>query len=385
MKKVVALIDPSSGYERALLHGIGKYARLHGPWNFYCEPPYYTSVSRKQLEIASLREWHPDGIIAHECNRVEDLITLKVPLIVSPCSFLGDPQIPAICTDDRLVGEMAAEHLLRRGFRVFLYCGFQGFRWTQGRLQGFAERIAQGGGQVETHFYRKRRPKRAWLQEQESLANRLCLMPKPLAVMAANDDMGQLVCEACKVTGLKVPEEVSVLGVDNDTLMCDMASPPLSSVALNPERVGFEAGALLDRLMAGEVMSGERIIDHPTHVVARQSTGNLAIADPLVAEAVHFIQKNWRKRLTVSELASHVAVSRRALERRFRRTIQHSVLDEIHAVQANHISQMLIETDMPIKQIADIFGGPDFKYMLRWFRKVTGMTPKMYRMRYGRK
>ena len=377
------LIETSCAYGRELLLGIAKYSRIHGPWMFYKGPPHSADPSEKKRVVSRLMKWANGAIIREP--KSDKLLTVGVPIIVSPNVIRQMPNLPVIVTDCVAVGRIAAEHLLDRGFRQFAYCGFDDMPWSQGREENFCKRITEAG--FETHVYERSLSEieRFFDKEQISLADWLKSLPKPVGLMTCNDDRSQQVVDACIIAGLHVPEEVAIVGVDNDELVCALSNPSLSSIPLNAKRAGYEAAELLDKLMAGEKMAGQRIIDRPTHVVARQSTDILATEDRDVAQAMRFIRQHAKDVIGVTDVVYAVALSRRVLEKRFRRILGRSVLDEIRRVRVAQVARMLVETNLPISRIALALGYPSVKHIARSFRKEKGMTPLAYRKQYGPK
>ena len=210
-------------------------------------------------------------------------------------------------------------------------------------------------------------------------------LPKPVGLMACNDYRGRQVIEACKTAGILVPEEVAVLGVDNDEVICNLANPPLSSIQLNVRRAGYEAAELLDKLMSDKEVTSQKIDVLPTHVITRQSTDIMAISDREVASALRFIRKHSREPIQVSDVARAVALTSRSLQRKFRSVLNRSVHNEISYARMERISQLLIETHLPISLIASEFGFSDVAHMARSFRKIKGTTPLAFRKKYGPK
>jgi LacI family transcriptional regulator len=197
--------------------------------------------------------------------------------------------------------------------------------------------------------------------------------------MACNDERGREVLAACREAGLRVPEEVAVVGVDNDELLCELADPPLSSVALNAEAGGYRAAALLDRMMRGKSRNPERLLVEPLYVVARRSTDIVALDDPEVAAAVHFIQDHASEPIVVPDIVNEVMISRRALELRFRREIGRTLHAEIRRVRLERASRLLVETNMPITQVARASGFRRASYLAQEFCQAFGSTPARYR------
>jgi LacI family transcriptional regulator len=204
-------------------------------------------------------------------------------------------------------------------------------------------------------------------------------MPRPAGVMACNDMRGQHVLDACQRVRLGVPEQVAVIGVDDDVLLCELCDPPLSSVVPNAERIGYEAAALLDRLMAGEKPPREEWRIEPLGVTTRQSSDVLAIDDPNVASAVRYIREHACRGATVPDVLQHVPLSRTILERRFRKYLGRSPQAEIRAVQLKRVQQLLAETDLRLERIAELAGFEHPEYMSVVFKRQTGQTPGEYR------
>jgi len=337
--------------------------------------------------LSDAKDQRVDGIIANIDNAkmAKTLIATGLPAIVIPIRE-RIPGFPYIFDYGDTPGKMAAVHLLSLGLRNFAFCGFENLRWSQARGEDFSRRIVDAG--FQTHFYKRPRLKvqRLWENEQIILADWLKSLPKPIGLMVCNDDRGQYILEACQIAGLHVPDDVAVIGVDNDELICDLTTPPLSSITLNCEKAGYEAAKLLDEMMAGKKVDDKTIISLETsHVVTRQSTDVMAIEDHELAMAVRFIRQHSMEAIQVSDIADSVAVSRRVLERRFREALQRSVHDEIRRVRVEHACRMLVETDLPVSQIAMHLGYPSDKHIARYFKKERGMTPLQYRKKFGRK
>ena len=377
--KVILLIETSRAPGRGLLKGIAKYARLHGPWVFYNEPGGLAKVMPK------MKYWDADGIIMRDSRKVSVALKSGAPFIIYIHQQEAPKDTPFITTDDRKIGRMAAEYLLNRGFRYFAFCGFDDIYWSRNRCKNFSKRIAESG--FENHIYKqpKSRTQCLWENEQAILADWLKSLPKPVGVMTCNDDRSHHVSEACKTAGLGIPEQVAILGVDNDELACELSDSQLSSVALNVQNGGYEAAELLDKLMAGKKPKKQTIIIKPTHIVTRQSTDILAIEDPEVAAAVRFIRQHAKETIQVTDVVNAVALSRRVLEKRFRKVLNRSVLEEIRRVRIDKVVWMLIDTNLSISQIASALGYPSVKHIARYFRREKAMSLVAYRKQYGRK
>ncbi len=200
--------------------------------------------------------------------------------------------------------------------------------------------------------------------------------------MACNDDRARMLSEVRRLSDIHVPDEVAILGVDNDGQVCGSANPPLSSIALATERGGYEAAALLDTLMHGRRPQCNTLIVHPTHVVERQSTDTLAVADPAVARALRFIRDNANKDIRVADLPPVSGVSRRALQDRFKHCLGRTPMEEIHRSRVGRIARLLVETNMSVGEIAAISGFDHDAHVGRFFSRHTGVTPLEYRRKH---
>jgi len=377
--KVILLIEMSTAYGRGMLRGIARYINHYGPWQIYREPPFYIDMKNADEKKSRMLRWQADGMIVREPHRHLEIIQMGIPTIISPNKL---PGIPAIVTDYRRIGRMAADHLIERKYRHFGFCGFDDMPWSRNREKGFTDRLAEVG--FPCHSYRQPASEalRLWENEQPCLADWLRSLPKPVGVMACNDDRGQNIIETCKLIGLHVPEEVAVIGVDNDELVCNLTDPTLSSSALNPEKDGYDAARLLDRLMAGENLTQATINNPPTHVVTRQSTDSLAITDPDIAQAVRYIKQNARRNIQVADVASALAVSRRTLGRKFRKILGSTIHEQIKRARTETIARILIETDLSISRIAQELDFPGGEHLARYFRQEKGLTPREFRKKY---
>ncbi len=383
MRKVILLIEASSSYARGLLQGILEYSRLNGPWTFYREPiaPFYRDQDRK-FHFDRMKKWGADGIITRQPASLRDISALHLPTIATDDNQ-QDPAGPCIVSDYKAIGIMAAEHLLERGFKNFAYCGFNHMCWSLERGRSFHHHLRKRGFEVHFYEYLLSKTQQRWENESALLKEWLKTLPKPVGIMACNDDRGQQVIEACKSAGFYVPEETAVVGVDNDTLLCGLSNPTLSSVSINTMRAGYEAAQLLDDLMKGARPPHMVITACPTHIVTRQSTDTLATEDRLVMKAVHFIRQNAKKSIQVTDVAQKVGISRRSLLDRFRAILDRTVQEEIRRVRIERICEMLLETDLPVCQIALRLDFTSIEHISRYFQQEKGISPLAYRKQYS--
>ena len=249
------------------------------------------------------------------------------------------------------------------------------------RERAFREQLAAAG--FEPHVYAQPdRPRdRVWEREQTFLAEWIRTLPTPVGLFACNDDRGRQVLEACRLANLHVPEDVAVLGVDNDEVFCDLSDPPLSSVALNAETAGYRAAELLDGMMSGRIRKRQRILVEAIGVVTRRSTEVVAVSDPDVVAALQYIRREQGRGISVLSVANEVAVSRRSLEKRFRDAIGRTILEEIQLVRLERAKRMLLETTYPISRVAEMSGFGSTGYFIQFFQSRVGETPRKYRIK----
>ena len=387
VRKVALLVEWSRTYGRGVLRGIGKYVQTHGRWRVY-------QTERKLSETAPawLRKWKGDGIIARiESRKLAAQIKQMGLPVVNLFEHAYHECFPAVLTDNQAIARLAAEHLIERGLKRFAYCGLPSVDCCGERGRPFVQYLEQAG--YEVHVYDPPRRQRTMsisasegyeLQHEEAIVRWLRSLPKPIGLMASNDLRAHQILMLCGDNQLAVPDEVAVIGVDNDEVICGLTQPPLSSIEQNPEEVGYQAAALLDGLMRGEPSPPRSImIVGPKGVVSRQSTDFVAVADPDVAAALRFIREHACDGISVDTILANVPVSRRTLERRFAAILDRSPRDEILRVQLRHIKQLLTVTDYPLAKIAEMTGFHYVESMCSLFKKTTGQTPGEYRRGAG--
>jgi LacI family transcriptional regulator len=379
--KIALLINPSRQYTRGILSGIAEYARLQGLWTFYRPLEYRERQSGRRLR-AVLEALEPDGILMREPEEMDAIVGMGVPIVCFPYTRETIDGVANVITDHRAISEVGAGHLLSLGLRHFGYCGLDDWWWSRRRRNHFREEVGRHGFEVDVYQLPSAPSQRSWDQELPRIGRWLRGLAKPVGIMTCNDDRGGLVIEACKLEGLKVPDEVAVVGVDNDALICDLCSPPLSSVASDLQRIGYEAARMLDQMISGQEKGRPTLCIRPTHVAARQSTDVLAIGDGEVVTALRFIRRSGRLNIGVQQVVEHTRLSRRALEQRFRSVLGHSIHDEIERVRIELLMRLLVETRQPLAEIAQMLGFSDASHASRLFRKVKGISPMTYRRQY---
>ncbi len=381
-RKIALLIEWSRAYGRGVLGGIANYVKAHETWKIY-------QTERRLCDAAPewLKHWQGDGVIARIENEelLEEIRKLDLP-VVDLFEHRSAEGIPGVITDNRAIAHLAADHLIERGLEHFAYCGLPGIYSSEARGECFVEYLKQAGYEVSVYD----NPQLSGssfistsedyeLRCEETVASWVSSLPKPVGLMACNDLRAHQVLMACSDRSIAVPEELAVIGVDNDELICELCHPPLTSIEQNCEGVGYQAAGLLDRLLDGEVPPAKPTLVEPLGVVPRQSTDIVAVGDADVAAAVHFIRGHACDGIQVGDVLQHVQVSRSTLERRFSKLLGRSPKAEILRVQLDRVKHLLSMTDYPLARIAQLAGFEYMESMCECFKRVTGRTPGQYR------
>ncbi len=380
-RRVALLGNVSRRYDRRVIQGVAAYARQAGGWSLYVEEDPLQKLPR-------LERWDGDGILADfdDHKFVVAVRGLKIPVV----GFGGGrgwydeaSQVPYFTTDNAAVGRLAAEHLLACGFTRLAFYGNPRRRlhqWCEEREDAFCARAAAEG--VRCVAYRGRHADaQHWSVQLRELAAWLRGLPRPIGLMACTDIRARQVLEACRMIGARVPEDVAVIGVDNDEMICELTAPPLSSIEQGSRQIGFQAAALLDRLMAGRKPGPLRSVIAPESLIARQSTDVLACDDADVSAAIRFVRQHACDPIRVDDVLQRVPLSRTTLEKRFSGVLHRTVHAEIQRIQVERAKQLLATTDLQVKQIAQRCGFKYVPYLTRVFRLQVGLAPVEFRRR----
>jgi LacI family transcriptional regulator len=376
-RRIGLVLSYSLGYCRGILRGVRSYAERKPDWVF-------APVDPEGTELERLLAWKPAGIIAHIFSRelAQSLAAFRKPL-VNVSSIVSDLPYPCVGIDDAMIGRLAATHLLERGFRRFGFAGQPAHFYSNQREAGFRAAIESAGFKVASYHERGRSfcPRgRLWTFDA-AVRHWLAALEKPVGVFAPSDSWGLQLTEMCRQQGLRIPEDVALVGVDNDDLLCELARPSLSSIAVPAELIGFEAAAVLDRLMSGPRPKPPLLplLLPPLGVITRRSSDILAIADEDLAASVQYIREHAHRPIQVKDVLDVVLVSRRSLERRFRTTLGRSVSQEICCAHMERARNLLSRTEMSMSEVAHNSGFSAGKQLSIVFRREMGLTPSMYR------
>ena len=365
-------------FDRGVLSGVAAYVRERRNWSVFVEEV-------EHQRIPNLHEWDGDGLIVNFDNRS---VAQAVQGIAKPVVGLGggggwydeSSGVPYVFTDDEAIGRLAAEHLLQRGLKQFAFCGYPPTRtkvWVTKRAAGFAGCLAQEGYPCKM-FHGRYTTAQHWERVQAELVAWLRDLPLPIGLMGCYDYRARHVLEACKTADLKVPDDVAIIGVDNDQV-CELADPPLSSVEQGRFQIGYTAASLLDRLMDRKRPGKLSHVIAPVGVVSRQSTDLIYVADREVAEALRLIREQACRGIQPDAIAALLHMSRSSLDQRFKRSIGRPVDAEIRRVRLARAVELLARSDLPLRNVASEAGYANEQYMSAVIGKAFRRTPLQYR------
>ena len=372
-------METSGAYGRGLLRGVAKFNREHANWSTYFHPHGLGDTPPPWLKA-----WRGDGVLARVNSPAisEMLLKMKLPVVNLRLTAHDDP-FPYVGLDHAKVSQLAAEHLLSLGLKNFGFCGrpHGANPGLDERAIAFRQAIESAGMEcvVFPTGQSGRKSLEGWESEQERLSAWIVSLPKPVGIMCSNDERGLQLLDACRRCGCSVPDEAAVVGVDNDEMLCDLSIPPLTSIDVNTEQIGYEGAALLERMMSGEKQSPAITKLAPRSVVPRRSTDVIASEDAEVNSAVAFIRASGGRPISVPEVLAHLGMSRTALQERMKRVLGRTIHEEIERVRLARVKELLISSDMTIKQVAIATGFSSVQYLTRVFRAEVGETPARFR------
>lgn len=384
-RKVGLLVESSRSYGRDILRGIAQFAQTRSKW----------SLLHQEMTIgAHLPEWmkksNINGVIARVDNRnIKPLRQLGVPFVdVYCCQSFKD--IPQVDTDDRKVVELAFMHFWDRGFRRFAFCGFQHAHYSDVRRSHFRELVTNAGCPLSVYETpgKPNAPlssvEESGVDDMDAISTWLKSLTPPTGLFVCNDIRGQQVLNVCRQLTLNIPDDIAVIGVDDDDAVCPLSDPPLSSVYPDAKKVGFRAAEILDGMMDGKKVDKEIQFISPINVVERLSTQVVAVEDRELARVCRFIRENACDGIDVNDVAKFTSISRRQLERRFRSELNRTPHEEITAAQVSRVKQLLLETEMTLEQISPLAGYSHKESMSTVFKREMGDTPGAFRSNHSK-
>ncbi|MBQ4285847.1 MAG: substrate-binding domain-containing protein [Bacteroidales bacterium] len=378
MINVILLIDCSGEFDRKLLRGIVRYSNEHGPWQFYRMPSWYRWDENGEEHILDWAvKWKADAIIGRWNSPSAPLLKkLGIPIVLQ--NYHDRSKDYSTLTGDYIgTGRMAADFFIKRRFSRFAYFGLKDVIWSEERLQGFAEQVGRIGGSLSTLMID--------VPENEArgqIARWLHTLTGPVAMFCCSDSHALIISEICNLEGIRIPEQVALLGVDNDDLYCEISDPPISSIELDVEQGGWEMCRLLDESIKGHLKEPFSVVIKPRRIVHRRSTARHDIADPLVGKIVDYIEDNFTSDISMTDILEQVPLSRRAIELRFKEEMKTSIYHYLLGCRLENFRQLLISTDRTLIDIALASGFRDTNNISRTFRKFYGESPLEYKARF---
>ncbi len=373
----IAVVVPWHGYGRNILLGVSRFVYSHPYWTLHLVQ------SDSPVLENDLRQWNPDGIISGVVDTEVGIFKQHynrpwVAILMQP----DDPSIPFVTMDEDAISRMAADYFLERRFVHFAFLGNDMHEFSLHRAEAFLYAVEEAGYKCSVHLYPTKvyhinkkmreaidREKLKWLEK----------LPKPVAVFVCNDWEAFQFIQFCRQYGFRVPEDVAVMGVGNDELLCNISNPPLSSIRTPIERVGYDAAVLLEQMLNGGGVPQKKHFLPPMGLVSRQSTDVLQVSDPVVVKALQFIQEHVSEPIKVEDLLRHVFISRTLLERKFRAELGRTPLGEIRRQRIQRVKQLLADTNLPVTEIASMCGfGSDVR-LSTVFKETTGISPSEFR------
>ena len=380
--RVALLLDGSRSFDAGVLTGISQYVNLHRPWQLY--RPASTSYQRfsglSEVSWRVLKKLQPDGVVMHESSITKQLLQSGVPTVVIPIS--DDTHGAYLLTNDNVsVGRTAAEYLRNLGLKHYGFIGFKNALWSIQRQDAFQHSLASHNFAAHEYLLPLLPKENERSRLYRELTRWIKSLPKPIGVFTGNDDLARPVGEICNASGISVPDDIAILGVDNDRLICELSNPPLSSIPFASIRAGFEAAEMLDAVMQGKTPETKLVTAMALPVVVRRSTDMLAIDDDDVRTALRFIRENASQIIQVNDVVKATNLARRTLHNRFKACTGRSLMKEINRQRALFIASLLTETSQSISQISQKLGYMDDAHFVRFFKREMGESPGAYRRR----
>ena len=375
--RVAILVETTRTYSRELLAGVSRYIHRHGPWSTFVELRALESSVPPWLE-----HWEGEGILARtHSQKMADAIAATGLPVVELRSSNFNQDAPFVGMDNRMIGQVVAEHFINRGYRRFAAYTLDTESFFRERMQKFVNHLKETAD-VDCAILPSQGESSPddWEVHQTELIEWLESLEKPVGIFATNDQLATRLLDACQRAGISVPEDVAVVGCENETTLCNFASPPLTSVRLDGETVGYQAAELLDQLMKGGAKPKDsEILIPPKGIEIRASSDEFVIEDPIVLGAVRLIREGAFDGITVAEICSELGVSRSTLERRMQTTLKRGAKAELLRVRFAEVNRLLKNTDLTIEAIAEMTGFAYAHYLQTSYRERFGIPPGQVR------
>jgi LacI family transcriptional regulator len=385
MIRLILLTDFTEAFPQYLLQGILRYAKeqAHEPWVVCRMPLSFKEKCGLEGVVDWALKWGANAIIG--CFNSNENVTLFAKngiVAVAQDSYRRFSSIPNLTSDYIKTGRMAADFFLEKGFKNFAFCGYHDTVWSDERCEGFRQRVEIAGYADHFQSYTQMQLDTPWFYDSEPLSVWLKSLPLHTALFCCDDCQGNVVTEVCNYSGIRIPESIAVLGVDNDNTICNLSQPTLSSINLDTERGGYEVAALITKMMAEPKAQYDDVVIQPTTMVSRTSTNVYATDDPYLLKALEYIHAHLDNPLSVGDILKQLPLSRRLLEQRFRAVTGSSIYSYISHCRMEKFASLLEDSDSPISEIAIQMGVNNYGNLTRQFKAIKGCTPTEYRMKH---
>ena len=378
--KLLIITDFTESFAYKLLKGIVSYNRGKEQWTICRMPPSYKRHLGAEGVVNWAKNWGADAVIGQFAGNDEVSLFTKNGIVVVAQDYIRKFNgIPNITADYHGTGRMAAEYFIGKGYRNFAFFGFRDVCWSDERYEGFKKAVEESGYGDHLSAYRMQDINAIWYYELDRLSDWLRDLPKPVAVMACDDNQASNLIDACNSIGIKMPGEVAIIGVDNDEIICNLNTPSLTSIHVDIENGGYRTAELIDRIVSDRSTRVEDIVLKPVKVVSRISTASYATDDTQILNAIQFIHQNLTKKISVSDVMKEAALSRRLLERRFKAVTGESIYQYISRNKVKLFADMLLDTNDQVINVALNLGENDSKSISRKFKAAYGMAPNEWR------
>lgn len=379
----IAILHPTAApWVARIFDGIQLYAKEQGDWHIFSMPASSYGAEKSTMSLRSMKGWKGDGIImaSNEVAELRYAKQLGIPAVNLAAGLRDLHGIPRVTVNNYEVGRLAAEHLLERGLTNLAFYGWEDLWYSEQRYLGFRERAAESGAECLALLRALNEDSQlSWSQRISIPAEWLASLPLPCGIFAVHDFRAQLLMEACYEAGLRIPNDIAVVSMDNNETICEHSVPALSSIARSSQQVGYEAAALLNRMIKGESELPQELLLPPTEVVLRESSDMMYCSDPLVRQAIEFMRKNLRENFNVEAIAGHLGISKRKLERRFSEAVNSSPRQYLIKLRIHHAQALMkLEPDRTVEDIAHACGFGTMPTFYTAFRRLTGLTPAKF-------
>lgn len=379
MIKVILLIDCASEFDRKLMRGIMKYSKENGPWLFYrMKPQIYSGKDREEQVIKWAKKWNADAIIGRWNETKSSLLEeLNIPVVLQN-NRMRSSIYSNLTGDYEGTGIMAAEYFRKKFFINYAYFGVRNIIWSEERYVGFKSEVLKD----KANFFEYKEDPNAE-EDREKLTEWLKTLPKGTALFCCDDAHALFVTETCRMAGISIPDDIAVLGVDDDDLLCEISDPPISSIQLEVEEGGYQACRLLHQRLLSNSANPFNISIRPTGIRERQSTSSFNISDPHVLNIIRYIGDNYKNEISIPDILGIVPLSRRSVEVRFKKATGQTIYQYLLSMRIEHLAYLLTTTDRSPSELAYEVGFRDLSNIFRTFKRYKGCTVSEYRRRFN--